>query len=222
MKMRKRYPAAMPGATAIEYGLIAALIAVVIIGALIALGSSLGNKFETTAQPVMGHGSGSLSSTDTPTSEPTPTPTAIPSATPTATETPLAAVCGDGYCSGFETYDTCPADCDPPGATYETIPVWYCTYQGSGVFEWYEVQITYDADHNPVRETTLSGPYTGAWQPNCPPGEPQDTGGSSGGGGSSSGGGSQCACEEVCVKWNLAAACVEYGHRDCHGNVCTP
>lgn len=37
------------GATAIEYGLIAGLIAVVIIGALTALGTSIQNKFETIA-----------------------------------------------------------------------------------------------------------------------------------------------------------------------------
>ncbi|MBL4748599.1 MAG: Flp family type IVb pilin [Magnetovibrio sp.] len=35
------------GATAIEYGLIAALIAVVLIGALTFMGSSLENKFNT-------------------------------------------------------------------------------------------------------------------------------------------------------------------------------
>jgi len=40
------------GATAIEYGLIAALIAVVIIGALTLLGSSISSKFDTIATAV--------------------------------------------------------------------------------------------------------------------------------------------------------------------------
>ncbi len=40
------------GATAIEYGLIAALIAVVIIGAVSAVGSNLGNTFNNIANNV--------------------------------------------------------------------------------------------------------------------------------------------------------------------------
>lgn len=44
------------GATAIEYGLIAALIAVVIIGALTALGSSISAKFSTVETAVAGAG----------------------------------------------------------------------------------------------------------------------------------------------------------------------
>ena len=40
------------GATAIEYGLIAALIAVVIIGALTLLGTSISDKFNTIAGAV--------------------------------------------------------------------------------------------------------------------------------------------------------------------------
>ena len=40
------------GATAIEYGLIAALIAVVIIGALTLLGTSISSKFKTIATAV--------------------------------------------------------------------------------------------------------------------------------------------------------------------------
>lgn len=40
------------GATAIEYGLIAALIAVVIIGAVSALGGNLANKFNSIAANV--------------------------------------------------------------------------------------------------------------------------------------------------------------------------
>lgn len=42
------------GATAIEYGLIAALIAVVIIGALTLLGTSISAKFNTIATNVSG------------------------------------------------------------------------------------------------------------------------------------------------------------------------
>lgn len=42
------------GATAIEYGLIAALIAVVIIGALTLLGTSISEKFNTIATNVAG------------------------------------------------------------------------------------------------------------------------------------------------------------------------
>jgi pilus assembly protein Flp/PilA len=40
------------GATAIEYGLIAALIAIVIIGAVTAVGSNLSSKFNTIASTV--------------------------------------------------------------------------------------------------------------------------------------------------------------------------
>ena len=42
------------GATAIEYGLIAALIAVVLVGALQAVGGSLGNAFNTISSSVGG------------------------------------------------------------------------------------------------------------------------------------------------------------------------
>jgi pilus assembly protein Flp/PilA len=45
------------GATAIEYGLIAALIAVVIIGALTVLGTQISSKFTTIASSVSGAGS---------------------------------------------------------------------------------------------------------------------------------------------------------------------
>lgn len=44
-KLMNRFSKDESGATAIEYGLIAALIAVVIIGALTFMGSSLENKF---------------------------------------------------------------------------------------------------------------------------------------------------------------------------------
>jgi len=42
------------GATAIEYGLIAALIAVVLVGALQAVGTSLGGAFEKISEDVDG------------------------------------------------------------------------------------------------------------------------------------------------------------------------
>jgi len=45
------------GATAIEYGLIAALIAVVIIAALSLLGNSISSKFSTIASSVQAAGS---------------------------------------------------------------------------------------------------------------------------------------------------------------------
>jgi len=44
------------GVTAIEYGLIAALIAVVIIGALTAVGTDLSDKFDEVATAVQGAG----------------------------------------------------------------------------------------------------------------------------------------------------------------------
>ena len=47
------------GVTAIEYGLIAALIAVVIIVALVLLGEALRNKFSYIASEVVSAGSGS-------------------------------------------------------------------------------------------------------------------------------------------------------------------
>ncbi|MGY6643955.1 MAG: Flp family type IVb pilin [Salinarimonas sp.] len=46
------------GATAIEYGLIAALIAVVIIGALQLLGTELTNTFGTVSTAISGAGAG--------------------------------------------------------------------------------------------------------------------------------------------------------------------
>ena len=49
MSILKRFAKDESGATAIEYGLIAALIAVVCIGAFKAVGTSLGAKFNTIA-----------------------------------------------------------------------------------------------------------------------------------------------------------------------------
>jgi pilus assembly protein Flp/PilA len=47
MQLIKRFAADESGATAIEYGLIAALIAVVIIGAVTAVGTKLSGTFNT-------------------------------------------------------------------------------------------------------------------------------------------------------------------------------
>lgn len=49
-----RFVADETGATAIEYGLIAALISVVIIGALTSVGSSLNSKFHSVATSLGG------------------------------------------------------------------------------------------------------------------------------------------------------------------------
>ena len=52
MKILARFFANESGATAIEYGLIAALIAVVIIGAVTAVGTSLSTTFTTVSGKV--------------------------------------------------------------------------------------------------------------------------------------------------------------------------
>jgi pilus assembly protein Flp/PilA len=49
-----RYASDESGATAIEYGLIAALISVVIIGVLSTLGTNLNDKFQTIADELEG------------------------------------------------------------------------------------------------------------------------------------------------------------------------
>lgn len=50
--LAKRFIEAESGATAIEYGLIVALIAVFIIGAVSAVGSSLGTQFNSVATSI--------------------------------------------------------------------------------------------------------------------------------------------------------------------------
>lgn len=83
MRARKWFhEAAQRGATAIEYGLIAALVAVVIITGLTALGSSLDNKFSSVADTVQSTGGGAASDEDDSATE-TPAPTA--STLPTST-----------------------------------------------------------------------------------------------------------------------------------------
>ena len=54
MKMIRKLRRNESGVTAIEYGLIAALIAVVLIGALTTLGTSLSTKFNAVATAVSG------------------------------------------------------------------------------------------------------------------------------------------------------------------------
>jgi pilus assembly protein Flp/PilA len=55
-KLMRKLRRSEDGVTAIEYGLIAALIAVVLIGALTSLGSTLATKFNTIATAVSGAG----------------------------------------------------------------------------------------------------------------------------------------------------------------------
>jgi pilus assembly protein Flp/PilA len=57
MEKMKRFLKDEEGVTAIEYGLIAALIAVVIIGAVATLGTNLSSKFSTVATHVSAAGS---------------------------------------------------------------------------------------------------------------------------------------------------------------------
>jgi pilus assembly protein Flp/PilA len=52
MQTLKRFVKDESGATAIEYGLIAALIAVAIIGALTALGGNISGRFDTIAASI--------------------------------------------------------------------------------------------------------------------------------------------------------------------------
>jgi pilus assembly protein Flp/PilA len=52
MTMMKRFLKDESGATAIEYGLIAALIAVVIVGAVTTVGTNLSNKFQNIGNAV--------------------------------------------------------------------------------------------------------------------------------------------------------------------------
>ncbi|HMK68365.1 MAG TPA: Flp family type IVb pilin [Stellaceae bacterium] len=56
MRFLKKLVASRKGATAIEYGLIAALIAVVTIAGLSTLGTNLNSKYNTIAQSVSGAG----------------------------------------------------------------------------------------------------------------------------------------------------------------------
>ena len=59
MDLFKRFIIEEEGVTAIEYALIAALIAVVIIGTLTTLGSAISDKFQVIADAISNAGSGS-------------------------------------------------------------------------------------------------------------------------------------------------------------------
>jgi LysM repeat protein len=79
----------------------------------------------------------------------------------------------------------------PNGTQY--FAVWDCRHLGSNVFEWYGVEVSYNAAGSPIGERRVDGPHTGDWQAGCPAGA-QSPGGQGGGGddddsGSSGGGG---------------------------------
>jgi pilus assembly protein Flp/PilA len=78
MDKRKQPAGAQVGATAIEYGLIAALVAVVIITGLTALGTSLNEKFDPVASTVQSAAPGGPGGEPTATSSPTTTSTVTP------------------------------------------------------------------------------------------------------------------------------------------------
>src|SRR5690606_22990651 len=70
----------------------------------------------------------------------------------------------------------------PPGSTAPSEgivtvvhSVWGCTYIGGDQYQRLEVAVTYENDV-PVSAETVSGPYTGIWQPGCPAGEPSSQG----------------------------------------------
>jgi LysM repeat protein len=68
---------------------------------------------------------------------------------------------------------TVPAsDCVPAATSGNIIEVFDCTHLGNNVFEWYSVRGVFDASGNPVKYDRIGGPYTGAWRPGCPAGEP--------------------------------------------------
>ncbi len=68
----------------------------------------------------------------------------------------------------------------PAGEGTVYFPVYNCVYLGDGVFEWYSADVTYDESGAIINVTILEGPFTGEFQPTCPPG---DGGGGDGGGG---------------------------------------
>lgn len=79
----------------------------------------------------------------------------------------------------------------PPasGITTAIFSVASCSWIGGDQFQWYEVKMTYQ-DGVPIQSETLSGPYVGGWQPNCPAAgdSPSDTSGGSTTGGGTTGG----------------------------------
>lgn len=91
------------------------------------------------------------------------------------------------------------ADCHAPvmsapnqniGANSQIIEVHDCRHLGNNVFEWYSVRRDFDSAGNPVSDTRIGGPFSGAWRPGCPAGAaPSNNGGGGRGGSSNSGGG---------------------------------
>ncbi len=67
-----------------------------------------------------------------------------------------------------------------PSAGSGTVyfPVYNCVYQGNGVFEWYTAEVTYDEEGHITAENILDGPFTGEFQPTCPPADESGGGGS--------------------------------------------
>jgi hypothetical protein len=125
------------------------------------------------------------------------------SSTPVSTEVP------NGYIAA------------PPGSTgtsettTQVHSVWDCTYLGGDQFQWFEVKVTYE-NGVPISTETLSGPYSGIWQPGCPPGSSssQDDGG---GGSSNNGGSGGGACTSSCGNRRCEPACGE-GRTSCPGD----
>ncbi len=75
-----------------------------------------------------------------------------------------------------------PSNQNPPaesGTVY--FPVYNCVYQGGGIFEWYTAEVTYDEAGNITAENILEGPFTGEFQPTCPPADGGSDGNNGGG-----------------------------------------
>jgi RNA polymerase sigma-70 factor, ECF subfamily len=110
----------------------------------------------------------------------------------------------------------------PPGMTAtgdittEVQAVWDCTYLGGDQFQWVEAQVTYQ-NGVPISVETLSGPYSGVWQPGCPPGETSSSSDDGGSGGGSSSGGHGGACTGTCGDSRCEATCGE-NNSNCPGD----
>ncbi|GAB4481492.1 MAG: hypothetical protein Kow00124_29340 [Anaerolineae bacterium] len=113
---------------------------------------------------------------------------------------------GSLYFGSYLVWDTfCPDQPgDRPGREVVREPVWYCTYIGNSLFEWYEVERVF-VDGVAVSESIVSGPYTGPWQPGCPPApdEPEEPG-------------QQCEC--VCYVFGSGVVCYD----SCTQQICQP
>lgn len=122
-----------------------------------------------------------------PTPTPTPTLTATPTDTPAATDRPTVTPTATDRPTNTPTATDRPTD--TPTATVTAVPparppitevteepstrtrieeVWWCEYIDGFTWQWYTVEITYQ-DGKPIAEEAIAGPFTGPWQPNCPP-----------------------------------------------------